>query len=548
MYKMPNEITESQLQEMMKRTPGFSLLDVREVGPYDAGHIPGATSLPRRHLEFRIAQLIPSGQVPIILYDDGDGIADACARSLLQFGYSNISVLSGGMQSWVRAGLPLDERSNSLGKAFGERVLDEDAVPSTPVETLLDWRENGITHQVIDIRPLDEHEQGHVPGARNFPGFEVLKAAVSDIDPSQPVVLHCGGRTRGIIATSTLRHLGFDNVTVLENGTMAWLLHDLELERGRSDSLDLSSENGPNAATKKSVLVDRVFDLAQEVGVDLISASDLSQMMNSTDESVVYVIDVRTSAEFESGHIPGSQWVPGGQAVQAADDVIAVRDAPIVFVSTDGTRSAVTAYWFKRMGFSQVSVLDGGIPGWIANSLPIEEGNSISIPLGLSEAEDLVEFVTPSALHATLAGDTGARKIIDVDTSRSFCKGHVREAVWSPRARLEMTIETLAERDERVVVTCRDGVASTLAGATLRSMGYSDVAVLRGGKEAWQRDGYDLETLDPRELSPADDVVERAPFVATKEAMQAYIDWEIDLTEDPDPEADELRGPSSDCV
>ena len=50
---------------------------------------------------------------------------------------------------------------------------------------------------------------------------------------------------------------------------------------------------------------------------------------------VTYLIDVRSEAEFEAGHIAGSINVPGGQAVQRADDFVAVRNAQIIFISSN---------------------------------------------------------------------------------------------------------------------------------------------------------------------------------------------------------------------
>ena len=51
------------------------------------------------------------------------------------------------------------------------------------------------------------------------------------------------------------------------------------------------------------------------------------------DGGVTYLIDVRSENEYEKGHIPGSLNIPGGQAVQRADDFVAVKNSRIIFVS-----------------------------------------------------------------------------------------------------------------------------------------------------------------------------------------------------------------------
>ena len=74
----------------------------------------------------------------------------------------------------------------------------------------------------------------------------------------------------------------------------------------------------------------------------------------------LYLLDVRTEEEYKHiGHIPGAISIPGGQAIQNTDDVAPVREANIVFVCDNGTRSIITAYWYKQMGFNNVYVLDG---------------------------------------------------------------------------------------------------------------------------------------------------------------------------------------------
>ena len=73
---------------------------------------------------------------------------------------------------------------------------------------------------------------------------------------------------------------------------------------------------------------------------------------------------MRSEAEFAAGHIHGAINVPGGQAVQRADDFVPVRNGRIVFVSNQSARAVMAAYWYGQMGFNHVSVLQGGLEAW----------------------------------------------------------------------------------------------------------------------------------------------------------------------------------------
>ena len=52
--------------------------------------------------------------------------------------------------------------------------------------------------------------------------------------------------------------------------------------------------------------------------------------------------------------------------------------------------------------------------------------------------------------------------------------------------------ELPADRGARMAVYCKTGRMSAEAVATLRDLGYTDVAELRGGMEAWVADGREL--------------------------------------------------------
>ena len=76
-----------------------------------------------------------------------------------------------------------------------------------------------------------------------------------------------------------------------------------------------------------------------------------------------------------------------------------------------------------------------------------------------------------------------------------------------------------------MLVTCADGVQSTLAAATLRRMGYAAARVLDGGVAAWRAAGRPIETGLGRRDRRADDVVQK-PYERGRAAMEAYLRWE----------------------
>ena len=81
------------------------VLDVRGVGEYAAGHVPGATSIPLPELQERLDE-VPSGPLAVIC---GGGYRSSIACSLLmREGRTDLMNVTGGTGAWTRAGLPLE--------------------------------------------------------------------------------------------------------------------------------------------------------------------------------------------------------------------------------------------------------------------------------------------------------------------------------------------------------------------------------------------------------------------------------------------------------
>ncbi len=85
--------------------PGAPLfVDVREVGEWDEGHIPGAVHAPRNNLESRIETLVPDKTRELIVYCGSGARSAFSTQTLLELGYENVTNLAGGFADWKRNG------------------------------------------------------------------------------------------------------------------------------------------------------------------------------------------------------------------------------------------------------------------------------------------------------------------------------------------------------------------------------------------------------------------------------------------------------------
>ncbi len=75
----------------------------------------------------------------------------------------------------------------------------------------------------LDVRELDEYEQGSIPGAVFLPrGHLESKIENTITDRSQPVVIYCASGVRSVFAAETLQQLGYTDVASMTGGFGRW--------------------------------------------------------------------------------------------------------------------------------------------------------------------------------------------------------------------------------------------------------------------------------------------------------------------------------------
>ncbi len=111
----------------------------------------------------------------------------------------------------------------------------------------------------------------------------------------------------------------------------------------------------------------------------------------------------------------------------------------------------------------------------------------------VAEAMAQVENVAPQDAAAEAAA--GKAVFLDVREPVEW-EHHVAGAVQVPRGILEWVADPASPRHSaeldparRVIVYCRSGHRAALAAATLKTLGYENVANLEGGFAAWQEAG-----------------------------------------------------------
>jgi len=512
--------TTRQVRQALLDRQEIALLDVREEAPFAQGHPLFAANLPAGRIELDAWTRIPRRATAIVVYDNGEGLAEPSAHALRALGYTDVSLLAGGLQGWKDAGGEIFIDVNVPSKAFGELVESERHTPSLPAEEVQALLAANADVVVLDARRFDEYQTMNIPGGISVPGAElVLRAQALAPDPATRIIVNCAGRTRSIIGTQSLVNAGLPNpVAALRNGTIGWLLAGQTLEHGADRRfVPVAPEQRAAAATRARAVADRA-------GVRRASAADLARFAVEVGRTT-YRFDVRTPEEYEAGHLPGFRSAPGGQLVQETDHAAPVRGARIVLTDDDGARANMTASWLAQMGWD-VWVLDGTDIGNGA----LETGQPASLA---PEPHGPLTWVAPRQLARWLQEEPeGHTAVLDFTASAQYVRRHIPGAWFALRSQLDEALRTMPPAS-RYVLTCGTSALARYAAEAVARLTGAPTAVLQGGTQAWIDEGLPLEHGETRLASPRIDRYRR-PYEGTdapREAMQGYLDWEFGLVE-----------------
>ena len=117
----------------------------------------------------------------------------------------------------------------------------------------------------------------------------------------------------------------------------------------------------------------------------------------------------------------------------------------------------------------------------------------------LAQVKEEIEEISSSAAQ-DLRTSSEPPLFVDVREPDEWEEGHIPDAVYVTRGRLEQQIEGLVpDKTRSLVVYCSAGSRSAFAAKSLEELGYQDVVNLAGGFTDWKRNGF--EVAMPRVLS-----------------------------------------------
>jgi len=232
----------------------------------------------------------------------------------------------------------------------------EGHAPVTPVDADMS------AFQVVDVRDADERAELPLAGAPHAVAIPLndLRARAGELDRARPTVVACHSGLRSHVATRLLRELGLD----ARNLSGAASMRDLALNRPAAAA---PAAAAACSATKPCGAPGAA--LARDPHDELHPRNVLGEASGGA-----LLLDVRSPAEFRSGHVEGAVNLPldqvNGGAVKA---LMGDRpDATVLLLCAAGGRARTAAKRLQGAGLRTI-VVAGGTNACVAAGLPIRK-------------------------------------------------------------------------------------------------------------------------------------------------------------------------------
>lgn len=342
-------VTALQLAEWQTRGEPLVLLDGRPFDEYYKMTIPGSVCCPNGELGYRIHDLVPDEDTPIVINCAGRTRSIIGAQTLINLGLKNpVYALENGTQGWYLEDFELEHGSTrryaesvtaaplTTQRLAAARLAERAGAETVTAAQVEQWAGDADRSLFLcDVRTAEEFAAGSLPGAQHTPGGQLVQSTDLYVGVRQArLVLIDSDGVRARIVASWLRQAGHEAYV---------------LAGGVSSTLSLPENDG----------------VAHEA-LPLITAQALSDALK---DDAVALIDLRPSMTYRKGHIAGARWSIRSLLAQH----VAGEQRPLVLLAEVAQLAALASQELPQAQRAQVRLLDGGLDAWRAAGFAVQE-------------------------------------------------------------------------------------------------------------------------------------------------------------------------------
>ena len=410
---------------------GVLILDARSADAYNAGHIPGAVSMPWQDFSDAGLNLKPVSELEallgaagvnrddsMIIYDDTTASWGAAGRLFWMFEYlgcENVRILDGGWDKWIADGNQPETIVNTRKAATFTAVVNDRIVVDK--EHVAD-RFNDADFTLVDTRTdaefngwklYGETRGGHIPGAAHLPyekyygddktilDYNTMKAQfdAKGVTANKEMVAYCTAGIRSAYAYFIARLMGFSNAANYDASIWDWDAANAAdyplaaLENYQAlvhpawvDAL-IKGENPDTYPGNGYVIVFTSWWPRWETGeISTTGAGTPFDTEGHIPGAIfldTYSIETGPGSEYGDGYgSPSESYVKTIPELQALFANMGITKDTTVVVYADDDITLMTsgriAWGLMYAGVEDVRVLNGGYDAWVAGGFPVETG------------------------------------------------------------------------------------------------------------------------------------------------------------------------------
>lgn len=103
---------------------------------------------------------------------------------------------------------------------------------------------------------------------------------------------------------------------------------------------------------------------------NIVGNQQITTMMNREKATV---IDIRSKADFDKGHLLGSINIPSAKIKDSEKELEKYQQSPIILVDANGMHASSVATQLQKMGMQNINRMQGGILNWTNDNLPLSK-------------------------------------------------------------------------------------------------------------------------------------------------------------------------------
>lgn len=315
------------------------ILDGRTPAEHERMSIPGGISCPNGELGLRVSQLCGPEDM-VVVNCAGRTRSIVGAQTLIDMGVPNrVVALRNGTMGWRLAGFELDQNTglthplktppdvlDSAQKRAAE-LSAADGIATVTGEEVDNWLDSGKRSVfLLDVRTAGEFSAGHQPGAVHAPGGQLVQATDQWVAVRGAIlVLIDDEQVRAPLVARWLHRMGHHVVVLAKGQTLR----------------------------------------ARDAAVAVPPLPELKELVASDLPTDAVLIDVRSSAAFDAGHVRGARWSIRPRLANLKPD------ASVVLIADTVQVAALASSELTRAGAAVIGWLSGDPAVWRSAGLEV---------------------------------------------------------------------------------------------------------------------------------------------------------------------------------